>query len=169
MVNTGTSVCSSGTFNSVAIRKEECLPCFCFGQTDSCKSADLYTSTLRMPEGTLQPLDSSYLSRTHTGQKMYVPNAGNLGIQGVPYFSLPNSHIGKMLKSYGGSLRFKTSYRGEGYPMNAPIVIMKVTIVILFIICSILYVREVAIHLHTLTRTKCGQIKTTKCPSDSGL
>jgi len=142
VVNTGASVCPSGTFNSLAIRKEECLPCFCFGQTNSCKSADLYTSTLPRPSGTFQlvgvnlspyrmatpsgtPMDSSYLRSTRNGQKLYVPNTSSLGNQGVPYFSLPNSHRGAQLKSYGGYLKFKTLYQGEGYPISAPIVIMK--------------------------------------------
>ena len=142
-MNTGKSVCPSGTFNSLAIRKDECLPCFCFGQTDSCKSADLYTSTLPRPSGTFQligmnfspyrkasqsgnPLDSSYLRSTRDGQKLYVPNVSSIGSQGVPYFSLPDSHRGAQLKSYGGHLKFKTRYQGEGYRIKAPIVIMKV-------------------------------------------
>jgi len=142
VVNTGKSVCPSGTFNSLAIRKDECLPCFCFGQTDSCKSADLYTSTLPRPSGTFQligmnfspyrkaspsgnPLDTSYLRSTRDGQKLYVPNVSSIGSQGVPYFSLPDSHRGAQLKSYGGHLKFKTRYQGEGYPIKAPIVIMK--------------------------------------------
>jgi len=142
VVNTGKSVCPSGTFNSLAIRKDECLPCFCFGQTESCKSADLFTSTLPLPGGTFQlvgvdlspyreaapseqPLDASYLRSTRDGQKLYIPNISGLGIQGVPYFALPESHTGSQLKSYGGSITFKTSYKGEGYPINAPMVIIK--------------------------------------------
>jgi len=142
VVNTGKSVCPSGTFNSLAIRKEDCLRCFCFGQTDSCKSADLYTSTLPRPSGTFQlvevslspyreatpsteSLDQSFLRSTRDGQKLYVPNVSSLGIQGVPYFALPQSHTGKQLKSYGGNLKFKIRFQGEGYPLNAPIVIMK--------------------------------------------
>ena len=142
-MNTGKSVCPSGTFNSLAIRKDECLPCFCFGQTESCKSADLFTSTLPLPGGTFQlvgvdlspyreaapseqPLDTSYLRSTRDGQKLYIPNISGLGIQGVPYFALPESHTGSQLKSYGGSITFKTSYKGEGYPINAPMVIIKV-------------------------------------------
>ena len=83
-------------------------------------------SPYRKASASGNPLDPSYLRSTRDGQKLYVPNVSSIGSQGVPYFSLPNSHRGTQLKSYGGHLKFKTRYQGEGYPVKAPIVIMKV-------------------------------------------
>lgn len=36
-------MCPRGSFNDAARDESECIPCFCFGATSNCKSADLYT------------------------------------------------------------------------------------------------------------------------------
>jgi len=48
--------------------------------------------------------------------------------KGIPYFSMPNSHTGNLLKSYGGYLKFSLSYAGEGNLINEPMIIIQVLI-----------------------------------------
>lgn len=43
IVNGNESVCQRGQFNREARRPEECINCFCFGVSNQCSSADLYT------------------------------------------------------------------------------------------------------------------------------
>lgn len=38
-----TKVCPRGYFNDEARTQSECISCFCFGSTDECTSADLFT------------------------------------------------------------------------------------------------------------------------------
>lgn len=47
----------------------------------------------------------------------------------IPYFSLPENYHGNQLKSYGGYLRYTIRYEGYGAPLNAPNVILTVSIV----------------------------------------
>lgn len=42
IVNKTGSVCPEGTFNELATTPEECIPCFCFGISTTCKSANLF-------------------------------------------------------------------------------------------------------------------------------
>jgi hypothetical protein len=75
------------------------------------------------------PLDSSYLkSLRGGGQSIYVRSLSVLGdARRVPFFSLPASHTGNQVKSYGGYLRFQLTYRGEGAPISGPLVILQVS------------------------------------------
>ena len=52
-------------------------------------------------------------------------STSSLGLSGTPYFSLPSSYTGSLLRSYGLSLRFTTSYRGSGPPLSAPLVVLQ--------------------------------------------
>ncbi len=74
-------------------------------------------------------LDTSFLKPLRGGgQTLYVRSLTALGDSGrrVPYFSLPASHTGNQLKSYGGYLRFQLTYRGEGAPLAGPLFIIQV-------------------------------------------
>merc|ERR1719402_1613791 len=46
VVNTGDRVCGNEDFNSLASTADECIPCFCFGVTSQCSSAEMYHSSL---------------------------------------------------------------------------------------------------------------------------
>jgi hypothetical protein len=75
-------------------------------------------------------LDTSFLkSLRGGGQSLLVRSLTgleDLARGGLPYFSLPSSHTGNQIKSYGGVLRFQLSYRGEGSPAVGPLVIIQV-------------------------------------------
>lgn len=43
LIVNGTEICPSGYFNKQASRVDECINCFCFGVTNQCNSADLFT------------------------------------------------------------------------------------------------------------------------------
>lgn len=47
MVNKTGSVCPEGSFNELATTPEECIPCFCFGISTTCKSANLFIYQVR--------------------------------------------------------------------------------------------------------------------------
>ena len=145
VVNTGDRVCGNEDFNSLASTADECIPCFCFGVTSQCSSAEMYHSSLPPPQGTFNLvsvdfsggrtarvgpglLSPTFVSAVAGGQKVYLSERSPLG-PATPYFSLPSSHTGRQLNSYGGYLRFKTSYTGQGSPVRTPIVVITVTTV----------------------------------------
>lgn len=47
IVNKTGSVCPDGSFNELATTPEECIPCFCFGISTTCKSANLFVYQVR--------------------------------------------------------------------------------------------------------------------------
>ena len=115
------------------------MPCYCSELSDTCSSADLYFSKLPPPAGIFQLISrdpvtlSTVLIRRLTpeiksvsSQRLYLLNKSMLEDKGVPYFSMPNSHTGNLLKSYGGYLKFSLSYAGEGNLINEPMIIIQV-------------------------------------------
>ena len=139
-MNAGSSICPPGFFNKLAVSKEDCYPCYCSELTDTCSSADLYLSALPPPTGVYQLVSrdpstarTTVLQRlkpelkSSTVQRLYVATRAGLGDTGVPYFSLPQSHTGNQLKSYGGYLKFTLSFEGEGSPINEPMIVVQVT------------------------------------------
>ena len=52
-------------------------------------------------------------------------STSSLGLSGTPYFSLPSSYTGSLLRSYGLFFRFTTSYRGSGPPHTAALVVLQ--------------------------------------------
>ncbi|XP_071052422.1 basement membrane-specific heparan sulfate proteoglycan core protein isoform X15 [Onthophagus taurus] len=134
-------VCPVGFFNDDARREDDCIPCFCFGITTSCKSADLFIYQLNPPlisyqtrgvhvdrvTGQLQidrndPRHSETRlqltpTRLNTGVKLYhTPAQGEENI--IPYFVMPENYNRNQLKSYGGYLRYNVSYNGYGRPTS---------------------------------------------------
>jgi len=139
VVNTGPSPCRPGTFNNEASEAGDCLQCWCSGRTDVCQSADLKLTIAPPPQGVFQlvevssrpreaprPIDANdFLKSLSTGQRLEVSSRSELGVSGIPYFSLPPSHTGNLLKSYGLNLLFTTSYSGIGLEVDSPLVIMR--------------------------------------------
>ena len=145
VVNTGAGVCGPGSFNSEARTRDQCLSCHCSGVTDSCKSSDLYLSTLPPPSGVFQiisvelpsfrpPLPGpvqqdleKYLRRTRDNQQRLM--IAQVSEDSDPlYLALPPSHAGNLLKSYGSRLMFKLKFSGSDMELiDAPTVIIKVS------------------------------------------
>lgn len=150
-------ICQQGTFNSEAVRKEDCINCFCFGKTTSCSSADLFTyqipppfnryriigvnvsrdgSVEIKPEITLRNIASS-LRPVNNGFQIYsgsVSQRPEFGENVIPYFAMPESYLRNQLKSYGGYLHYTLRYDGNGRPISAPDVIISVS-TFLFVLC----------------------------------
>ncbi|KAG8306315.1 Basement membrane-specific heparan sulfate proteoglycan core protein [Homalodisca vitripennis] len=75
-------VCTEGSFNELAKSPEECIPCFCFGKSTSCRSANLFI--FQLPP----PLD------TYTILNVYMPPSGGVEIRKEPS-QLPTSVFGR--------------------------------------------------------------------------
>ncbi|ODN06290.1 Basement membrane-specific heparan sulfate proteoglycan core protein, partial [Orchesella cincta] len=60
------------------------------------------------------------------GVQVQIPSVRTLAIPSdvIPYFALPPSHCGNLLKSYGGHLKYSLRYRGTGRSLTAPDVII---------------------------------------------
>lgn len=142
MVNGNQSVCQRGQFNRDARHPEECINCFCFGVSNQCSSADLYTYSLPPPVtsltvvGVLGPFNGDRdlrvtdfkqndLIATHRGVQLRLSNV-QVG-QEYPYYAMPADFHGNQLKSYGGFFRYDVEFNGGGSPINAPDVIIIVS------------------------------------------
>lgn len=68
---------------------------------------------------------AAFLRPLAAGRRLQAPGLAALGVSGTPYFSLPSSHTGNLLRSYGLSLLFSTSYSGSGRPVAAPLVVLR--------------------------------------------
>lgn len=141
-------VCQNGYFNDKATRADECINCFCFGVSTQCKSAELFVYAVPSPvtsltvdgvvgpwsgqrEVSIGPFDKHELVATRHGVQLRLqelPLSGQL-----PYYSLPEEHLGNQLKSYGGFLRYEVEYSGRGRPNESPDVILKVSIRLAFL------------------------------------
>ncbi|XP_046397627.1 basement membrane-specific heparan sulfate proteoglycan core protein-like isoform X3 [Ischnura elegans] len=141
--------CEVGFFKPDPV-KEECLSCFCFGVTSDCSRANLYVHQLpppinvyklvgvRMEPGSranveilpslqsrfgqpeIQPLSSNGFSayQSQPNERTLIEN--NV----IPYFSMPESYHGNLLKSYGGYLKYRVKSDGQGKYLDAPDVII---------------------------------------------
>ncbi|KAJ8950523.1 hypothetical protein NQ318_015267 [Aromia moschata] len=140
-------VCGPGYFNSEARTASECIKCFCFGHTSTCRSADLYTYQFQPPFDTLKLLgvhinpytgvvdirdepifrgaSPQLLPIGPNGVVSTVPEYGELAQPNViPYFAMPENYHGNQLKSYGGYLRYTVRHSNRGYPTSAPNIII---------------------------------------------
>jgi hypothetical protein len=62
------------------------------------------------------------------GVQASIPNIRTLSIPEdiIPYFALPPSYNGNLLRAFGGHLRYVIRYRGSSRPLRAPDVIVNV-------------------------------------------
>ncbi|XP_049843588.1 basement membrane-specific heparan sulfate proteoglycan core protein isoform X30 [Schistocerca gregaria] len=144
VVNRPPSVCQRGYFNDLAYRPSDCIPCFCFGVTSDCSSADLFTYQLpppldattlvgvRIDPQTGAVSISPQLPRSRPGIRPLDRARGSFQVYSVertsdgiyPYFAMPENYLGNQLKSYGGYLKYTVNFVGQGRPNNAPEVIL---------------------------------------------
>lgn len=153
VVNQGRSVCPEGYFNEEARDANECINCFCFGVSSSCRSADLFTYQLQPPfdshkfvgvhidpnTGVVDVRDEASYSSV---QPRITPVPSRNGVHAladssrlrfaqpglVPYFAMPENYHGNQLKSYGGYLKYNLKYEGRGSPTRqAPDIILTVS------------------------------------------
>ncbi|XP_062558821.1 basement membrane-specific heparan sulfate proteoglycan core protein isoform X3 [Armigeres subalbatus] len=134
------TVCRSGYFNSKARHPNDCINCFCFGVSNQCKSADLFTYALHPPVTSLTivgvegpwtgqrritegEFSNHDLAVTRHGVQLRLANI--VPGRQIPYYSLPIEYKGNQLKSYGGSVRYTVEYDGSGSPNSAPDMIIK--------------------------------------------
>ncbi|XP_058452453.1 basement membrane-specific heparan sulfate proteoglycan core protein isoform X2 [Malaya genurostris] len=134
------TVCRSGYFNSKASNPEDCINCFCFGVSNQCKSADLYTYALAPPvtsltivgvegpwSGPRKIIESEFINHdlTVTRHGVQLRLANIVPGRQIPYYSLPENYKGNQLKSYGGTIRYTVEYDGTGSSNNAPDIIIR--------------------------------------------
>ena len=138
VVNTGGGVCPRATFSSLAASPAQCLPCHCFGHTDSCRSADLHVSVLAAPRSlqlasvslpphsvpVVEAAPGPGLRATAGGWQL----AAAQGREATLYLALPPSHAGNLLKSYGANLRFNIRFNQQSgdIDQSSPLIIIVV-------------------------------------------
>ncbi|XP_072390117.1 basement membrane-specific heparan sulfate proteoglycan core protein isoform X26 [Diabrotica undecimpunctata] len=138
--------CRPGYFNVQARNEGECIKCFCFGHTSSCRSADLFTFQFQPPFDAFKMLGARVDpsgSVDFRDEPIYTgaePSLTPLGPQGVlatvpsdsrlsqlnviPYFTLPENYNGNQLKSYGGYLNYWIRHSNRGTPLQGPNIII---------------------------------------------
>uniref|UniRef100_A0A1A9VWV6 Basement membrane-specific heparan sulfate proteoglycan core protein n=1 Tax=Glossina austeni TaxID=7395 RepID=A0A1A9VWV6_GLOAU len=132
-------VCPAGFFNMLARSPDECINCFCFGVSKTCKSADLFTSVIQAPVSSHRVVDvelspysnivineapaSGMMSLLH-GVQFRASDVHYGGGRSAPYLALPSEYMGNQLKSYGGHLKYDINVVGSGRPTHHPDVIV---------------------------------------------
>ncbi|KAM7349794.1 terribly reduced optic lobes isoform 6-T6 [Cochliomyia hominivorax] len=131
-------VCPAGFFNMLARRPEECINCFCFGITKSCKSAELFNYAIQPPitshrvvDVELSPYSSIVINENPAPGILNLRHGVQFrasdvlyGSRSAPYLALPTDYMGNQLKSYGGFIKYDVSFMGQGRPTNTPDVII---------------------------------------------
>ncbi|KAJ0183614.1 hypothetical protein K1T71_000037 [Dendrolimus kikuchii] len=125
-----TDLCPSGYFNSEARSQNECIRCFCFGESNQCHSADLFTYNMPTPLGTggtrlvgvtISPTGDIRTDAPINSNFDYQPLRNGAAVTKVsgpsdwqgwsrrdahPYITLPETYNGNQLTSYGGRIRY---------------------------------------------------------------
>ncbi|XP_050533162.1 basement membrane-specific heparan sulfate proteoglycan core protein-like isoform X14 [Daktulosphaira vitifoliae] len=123
--------CSTGTFNDIALSKQDCVNCFCFGITSNCRSSKLFKiqnkptinlfrllsvhvepTTLKVDIKTDGPTLQINSNRNEVLQVFSVSDTSAENTH--PYFRFPENYLGNQLKSYGGFISYTIRYEGEG-------------------------------------------------------
>ncbi|CAK1588065.1 unnamed protein product [Parnassius mnemosyne] len=127
-----TDVCPTGYFNSEARSQNECIRCFCFGESNVCRSADLFTYNMPTPlgEGGTRLLgvkqtysgeiqidnqaitDQYYYQAMRNGAtvtKLDLGSSWPRNSDAQPFLTLPETYNGNQLTSYGGHIRYNLS------------------------------------------------------------
>lgn len=129
--------CPTGYFNSEARSQNECIRCFCFGESTQCRSADLFTYNMPTPLGTggtrmvgvvISPNGDVRTDGPITSNFDYQPLMNGAAVTKLsgpsnwqgwsrrdahPYVTLPESYNGNQLTSYGGKIRFSLSSHAD--------------------------------------------------------
>ncbi|XP_050682975.1 basement membrane-specific heparan sulfate proteoglycan core protein isoform X5 [Leptidea sinapis] len=149
-VNRTEALCPPGYFNSEASSQSECIRCFCFGESTTCKTADLFiynmptplgqggtrlVGIIQSPNGDItvdkQSINNQYYEDPQwngvTVMKLEILNAPSFRSDVHPYITLPESYNGNQLTSYGGHIKYKLSPhnpRRYGYDNNPADIIL---------------------------------------------
>ncbi|KAJ8737484.1 hypothetical protein PYW08_000079 [Mythimna loreyi] len=143
-----TDLCPRGSFNSEARSENECIRCFCFGKSNQCRSADLFTYNMPTPLGeggtrllgikhsptgdvsidSSQPISNQYYYQPlRNGATVTKFGDSPSWASSHPYLSLPESYNGNQLKSYGGHIKYTVSPHTQiyGFDDSVPTIIIK--------------------------------------------
>ncbi|XP_059511614.1 basement membrane-specific heparan sulfate proteoglycan core protein isoform X3 [Stegostoma tigrinum] len=126
-------VCSEGQFHVEG--SLQCLPCFCFGVTRNCESANRYRNQIHLrftEEDNFMGVNVTAAAQpvtppVSTSQMIVDPDSGEFQLVDLSrrflshdsFWTLPRQFLGDKVDSYGGSLRFKVRYsvaRGQSEP-----------------------------------------------------
>ncbi|KAJ8737311.1 hypothetical protein PYW07_000582 [Mythimna separata] len=143
-----TDLCPRGSFNSEARSENECIRCFCFGKSNQCRSADLFTYNMPTPLGeggtrllgiknsptgdvsidSSQPISNQYYYQPlRNGATVTKFGDSPSWASSHPYLTLPESYNGNQLKSYGGHIKYTVSPHTQtyGFDDSIPTIIIK--------------------------------------------
>ncbi|XP_047041100.1 basement membrane-specific heparan sulfate proteoglycan core protein-like isoform X2 [Helicoverpa zea] len=146
---TKTDPCPRGYFNNEARSENECIRCFCFGKSNQCRSADLFTYNMPTPLGQggtrligikqslsgdiiidSQPINSQYYYQSLDNGATITKFGGSSYpsySSAHPYITLPEDYNGNQLKSYGGHIKYTVSPHTQvfGFDDSIPTIIIK--------------------------------------------
>ncbi|XP_053136681.1 basement membrane-specific heparan sulfate proteoglycan core protein isoform X4 [Hemicordylus capensis] len=137
----GRGPCPEGHFYLEA--PSQCLPCFCFGITKTCRATSRHRSQIHLrfdrPEdfkgvnvttpsqpGT-PPLSPTQMQIDPVLQEFQLVDLSRRFLMHDSFWTLPGQFLGDKVDSYGGFLRFKVRYglaRGESEPIQKPNVVI---------------------------------------------
>ncbi|XP_033097920.1 basement membrane-specific heparan sulfate proteoglycan core protein-like [Anneissia japonica] len=129
VIDRGTDICQSPSFNDAAEIPADCIDCFCFGVTSTCFSSGYYETQVSIPFNVPDDLFGVQLFRDNDGNLTLVSsqNVQVFSVSGfiaarelvqLPagdyYWFLPDLFTGNKLTSYGMHLSYSFRYTYEG-------------------------------------------------------
>ncbi|XP_059170575.1 basement membrane-specific heparan sulfate proteoglycan core protein-like [Physella acuta] len=116
-------VCKLPRFNAEASTENQCVRCFCFGQTQTCYSSSLQLSqitlgnqvTLVRRRNGLEPGDQSIVQYIPSSREFQIREFNKILRSGSYYWSLPRQYLSKKLNSYGGELTYQVYYEVDNF------------------------------------------------------
>ncbi|KAH9488652.1 Basement membrane-specific heparan sulfate proteoglycan core protein, partial [Bulinus truncatus] len=115
-------VCRASTFNADAVSENQCVKCFCFGQTQTCYSSNLQISQITLGNQValvrrqnLEPAEPGFIQYIPTSSQFQVKEFNSFLRSGGYYWSLPTQFLNKRLSSYGGTLSYQVYYEVDGF------------------------------------------------------
>ncbi|KAM5247632.1 basement membrane-specific heparan sulfate proteoglycan core protein isoform 2-T2 [Ctenodactylus gundi] len=120
-----------------------CLPCFCFGITNTCQSSRRFWDQIQLrfdqpdnfkgvnvtspSQPSMPPLSSTQLQVDSTMQEFQLVDLSRRFLTLDSFWALPKQFLGNKVDSYGGSLRYSVRYelaRGPLEPVQRPDVVL---------------------------------------------
>ncbi|CAL1546871.1 unnamed protein product [Lymnaea stagnalis] len=126
-------ICRPPRFNIEAKNENECVRCFCYGQTQTCSSSNLQLSQITLGNQvslvrrtTLEPAEPGFVQYIPSSREFQVTDFNNVLRTGSYYWSLPYQYLSKRLSSYGGELSYRVYYEVDGFdvPTSDPDIIL---------------------------------------------